>query len=180
MTTRAAKGDTKSRTFSIRLTDAEHKRIRTIAARLESSESAVIRYAIRSMLKRMGPLAEADASAYALLPVFVECGQELIAYFDLDVSSLDRVINGNTRDADQRIDSADLALLSASGLGEPHVHAKLREIQAHDVEPGDVGTMLRAYFYEKYIYGSDSSSGEQASHSETAKKKSPGLIWLTA
>ena len=152
MTPTVAKTDTKTRTFSLRLTDAEHQRIREIANRLGSSESAVMRYAIRSMLRRTGPLSEPHSSAYSLIPVFVEHGEELISYFDLDSASLNRIINGKTADEEQQVDAADLTLLSASGLGKPHVQAKLRELQAHEVSPGDVPSMLRGYFYNKYIY----------------------------
>ena len=184
MTSRTGKSDAKTRTFSIRLTDAEHKRIREIAARLESSESTVIRYAIRSTLKRIGALSDADSSAVSLVPVFVEHGEELINFFDLDVSSLDRVLNGDTRETCNRIDPADLALLAASGLGEPHVHAKLREIQEHDVEPGDVPTMLRGYFYRKYIYGDSVRTADVISHRGASaegksKKKYPRPAWMT-
>ena len=184
MTPKTAKSDTKTRTFSIRLTDVELKRIREIASRLESSESTVIRYAIRSMLKRIGALSDADSSAYSLIPVFVENGEELINFFDLDVSSLDRVINGNTPESCNQIDSADLALLVASGLGEPHVHARLREIQSQEVEPGDVPTMLRGYFYKKYIYGDRSPRQPEdfktSARTEVATKKPYRPAWLMA
>jgi len=173
MASRKGKSDAKTRTFSIRLTDAEHKRIREIAARLESSESAVIRYAIRSTLKRIGALSGSESSAVSLVPVFVEHGEELINFFDLDVSSLDRVLNGDTRESCNRIDPADLALLVASGLGEPHVHAKLREIQEYGVEPGDVPTMLRGYFYRKYIYGDSAGSADVIAHRAPSPEGAP-------
>ena len=146
-----SKSDSRTRTFSLRLTDAEHKRIREIARRLGSSDSAVIRYAIRTMLKKTGPLSEPRSSAYSLIPVFVEC-EELISYFDLDADRLDAIINGETADAERKVDADDLALLYASGLGTQHVHAKLRDLQSEGVSPGDAPSMLRGYFYKKYIY----------------------------
>ena len=177
MNLRSAKSGTKTRTFSIRLTEAEHKRIRGIANKLDSNESTIIRFAIRSMLKRIGALSDSETSAYSLIPVFVESGEELVSFFDLDVARLDSVINGNTEEACNRIDASELALLAASGLGEPHVHARLREILSHDVEPGDVPTMLRGYFYEKYFYGNNHKT-ESAQSEHVAKavvaKKSPG------
>jgi hypothetical protein len=136
----------------MRITDAEQKRIREIARRLNASESAVIRYAIRSMLKRNGALADPDSSGYSLIPLFVEHGPELISYFDLDAGRLDRIINGEAENKEQHVDAADLALLSTTRLGETHIHAKLREMHLQGIEQGDAAATLRGYFYQKYIY----------------------------
>ena len=143
----------RTRTVSLRVTEAEHARIREIAHRLGSSEASVIRYAIRSMLNRVAPLYEPDAKGYSLIPVFVECGAELTSYFDLDVSRLEKIINGDGRPKSERVDNSDLALLAISGLGESRVHAKLRELKQEDIAPEQVEKTLRDYFYEKYIYG---------------------------
>ncbi len=144
--------DGRTRTFSLRLTEAEHTKIREIATRMETSEASVIRYAIRSMLNRVAPLYDPGASGYSLIPVFVECGAELTSYFNLDVSRLEKIINRDVRKTNRKVDSDDLVLLSMSGLGEPQVHAKLRELKDDGVELGDVPQTLRSYFYEKYIY----------------------------
>lgn len=146
----ASEGRTK--TFSLRLTEAEHTKLREVALRLGTSEAAVIRYAIRSMLTRLAPLYDPAAHGFSLLPVFVECGAELSSYFDLDVSRLEQIINGDQADEQNRVEKDDLVLLSMSGLGEPRVHAKLREIKAGDVGHEDVPQTLRTYFYDKYIY----------------------------
>ena len=152
MSIQPERSDTKTRTLSLRVTDAEYKRIREIARRLNASESAVVRYAIRSMLKRNGALADPASSGYSLIPLFVEHGPELISYFDLDATHLDRIFNGETANKEQHIDSADLALLSTTRLGETHIHAKLREMHLQGIEQGDAASTLRGYFYKKYIY----------------------------
>lgn len=153
------RSDTKTRTLSLRITDAECKRIREIARRLNASEAAVIRYAIRSMLKRNGALADPDSSGCSLIPLFVEHGPELISYFDLDATHLNQIINGAAAenataddDTQQHVDAADLALLATTRLGETHIHAKLREMHLLGIEQGDAAATLRGYFYRKYIY----------------------------
>jgi len=150
-TTRVSSSENRTKTVSLRLTEAEHSKIREIAGRLGAAESAVIRYAIRSMINRLAPLDEADASGFSLIPVFVEYGAELSSYFDLDVSRLERIINSEEKHT-QQVEKEDLVLLAMSGLAEPKVHAKLRELQEKSIEHGDVPASLRNYFYDKYIY----------------------------
>ncbi|RMF95964.1 MAG: ribbon-helix-helix protein, CopG family [Gammaproteobacteria bacterium] len=152
----ATSSEGRTRTFSLRLTEAELAKIREMATRLGASEAAVIRYAIRSMLNRVAPLYDPNAKGFSLIPVFVECGAELTSYFDLDVDRLERIINGDTNNGNGKpqVEKDDLALLAMSGLREPQVHAKLRELKASGVEQYDVPRSLRSYFYDKYIYQS--------------------------
>lgn len=149
----------RTRTFSLRLTEAEHAKVRQIAERLGTTEASVIRFAIRSMLNRVAPLYDPNARGLSLIPVFVECGAELTSYFDLDVARLERIINGDSGGNAPRVDSEDLALLSMSGLGKTRVHAKLRELLEQDVEHEEVAATLQAYFYDKYIYRSSPEKG---------------------
>ena len=150
--TASAGSESRTKTFSLRLTEAEHAKIREIATRLGAAEAAVIRYAIRSMINRLAPLHDSGASGFSLIPVFVEYGAELSSYFDLDVSRLESIMNGDGEDDAESIEKEDLVLLSMSGLAEPKVHAKLRELQSKNVDHGDVPETLRTYFYDKYIY----------------------------
>ena len=95
--------------------------------------------------------------------MFVECGAELTSYFDLDVNRLEHIINGDGGNGSgkPKIEKDDLALLAMSGLREPQVHAKLRELKERGVEQDDVPQSLRSYFYDKYIYESYESSTEK-------------------
>lgn len=137
-------------------------KIREIARRLNSSDAAVIRFAIRSMLSRLAPLQDADARGLSLIPVFVECGAELTAYFDLDDTIIGEIINGQAErsvdhsdgkgTAERTVDQEDIALLAMTGLDETRVHAKLRELQPEGPNAEDVRSALRSYLYNKYIY----------------------------
>lgn len=168
----AGSSDPKTRPLSLRLSDGEHARIREVARRLGTSEAAVIRFAIRHVLKELAPLHDPHASGLSLLPVFVERGADLAASFDLDVSRLDQIINQNVQDTRERVERDDLALLSMAGLSDPRLHAKLRQIQSGSVEPGNAATLIRAYFYSKYIYG-DSRKGAAGAETSVAPQSRP-------
>ena len=153
--------ESRTKTFSMRLTEAEHAKLREIARRLGVTDASVMRYAIRSMLNRLAPLHERNATGCSLLPVFVEHGAELARYFDLDASRLSLILNGDdeTEQSEPKVEPEDLVLLSMSGLDEPRVHAKLRELRKEGVEHTNVPETLRTYFYEKYIYRPQEEQG---------------------
>ena len=156
-TSNAVVSETRTKTFSMRLTEAEHAKLREIARRLGATEATVMRFAIRSMLNRLAPLHDPDATGFSLIPVFVEHGAELAGYFDLDVARLGRILNGEQENGEKdqsktQVEREDLVLLSMSGLEEPKVHAKLRELQKKSVKHSGLPETLRTYFYDKYIY----------------------------
>lgn len=157
-----AGAESRTKTFSMRLTEAEHARVREIAKRLGATEASVMRYAVRSMTNRLAPLHEPNASGCSLIPVFVEFGSELSSYFDLDVTRLERILNGESEPPSPKVEQEDLMLLSMSGLSEPKVHAKLRELTKTSVGHGDVPQSLRSYFYEKYIYKESEEQSEKS------------------
>jgi|GEM_PF-1695500 len=144
--------DNRSKVYSIRLSDTEYSKIRGIARRLSATDTALIRFAILSMLARLAPLHDTDTKGLSLIPVFVECGAELTSYFDLDDTKIGMIINGGIDSPSSRVDQDDLMLLAMAGLDEPRVHAKLREMQPDSAQSEPVASALRTYFYEKYIY----------------------------
>lgn len=159
-TSGAVVSESRTKTFSMRLTEAEHAKLREIARRLGATEASVMRYAIRSMLNRLAPLHEPNTSGFSLIPVFVEYGAELASYFDLDVSRLGQILNGEEKQSAEQVEQEDLVLLSMSGLDKTKVHAKLRELRKTGVEHSDVPETLRSYFYDKYIYRSPTEKGD--------------------
>lgn len=149
----AGSADQRSRPLSLRLSAGELTRIREIARRLGTTETAVLRFAVRNTLKQLAPLHDPNAGGLSLLPVFVERGAELAASFDLDVGRLDQIINQSAGRSDgKKVDRDDLALLAMAGLGDSRIHAKLREMQADNAETQNSATLIRTYFYRKYIY----------------------------
>jgi len=170
--------DNRKRTYSLRMNVADMKKIQQLAQRLGTHESDVIRYAVKSMLTRLGPLHDPTVRGRTLLPVFLETGLDFFHHFDLDAARLEGIINDGVDD-ERRVDHEDIQLVAMTGIREPYVRWQLddtragqlpRSEHAGDVEqdageresdtatrkaqsrPAETGTTLRGYLYEKYVY----------------------------
>ena len=136
--------------------------MKKLAQRLGVRDSDVIRYAVRGMLARLGPLHEPESRGRALVPVLVEAGAEFLRFFDLDAGRLDNIVNGDV-DAEKRVSREDLALLAMAGVQEPYAALKLSELSQLDerlLRSTDLSTSLRQYLYEKYVYRPSNSAIE--------------------
>jgi hypothetical protein len=142
--------DQRKQAISIRLALSDIRNLKRIAKRLGVRDSDIIRYAIRSMFNRLGPLADEAIAGRNLLPVLVESGDELIRYFELDAYRLESIINQHAGDS-ARVDRDDIALLAMSGLRDQYL--LMRTINgAAFADSGSPARTLRAYLYEKYVY----------------------------
>ena len=148
--------DRRKVTVSIRMPSADIRRVKQLAERLAVRESDVIRFAVRMMLERLGPLCDREVTGANLVPVFVEYGAELLRFFDLDSARLDAIINGNT-EPERQISREDVALLALTQTQQPYAALRLRELQKDDGETtgerkAELAGLLRQYLYEKYLY----------------------------
>lgn len=133
---------------------ADVKKVKRLAARLGVRDSDVIRFAVKNMLARLGPLFDPEVHGRELVPVFVESGAELLRFFEIDASKLEAIIN-NEVDVDRRVDRDDIALLALTGSQEPYAALKLSELDRSDhrrLAPEDLSESLRQYLYAKYVY----------------------------
>ena len=145
----------RKRAVSIRMSSADVRRVKKLAQRLGVRDSDVIRYAVRGMLARLGPLYEPESRGRALVPVLVEAGPEFLRFFDLDAGRLDAIVNADVSDTEKRVSREDLGLLALAGVQEPYAALKLSELSQLDerlLRSADVSTSLRQYLYEKYVY----------------------------
>lgn len=140
-----------SRAYSVRLSGADLRRLKAVSDRLGVTESHLIRFALRHVLGRLSPLHDQESKGAALLPVFVEFGNELTSYFDLDESRLDGILNDGIL-ADRRVDREDVALLLMAGLEKTRLFARLSEITGLSIDPDSVMEEFRNYLYAKYLY----------------------------
>ena len=85
------------------------------------------------------------------MPVFVEFGNELTSYFDLDESRLEGILNDGI-EGDRRVDREDVGLLLMAGLEETRLYARLSEITELQSDPDTVMEDFRKYLYAKYLY----------------------------
>jgi hypothetical protein len=143
--------DKDSRAYSVRLSGADLRRLKAVSDRLGVTESDLIRFALRHVLGRLSPLHDTDSRGASLLPVFVEFGNELTSYFDLDESRLESILNDGTGD-DRRVDREDVGLLLMAGLEKTRLYARLSEITGLSIDPDSVREDFRNYLYAKYLF----------------------------
>jgi len=145
---------------------ADVRKVKKLAQRLGVRDSDVIRFAVKSMLGRLGPLHEPEAGGRNLVPVFVESGGELLRFFDLDTTRLETIINGGV-EASKRVDRDDIALLALTGAQEAYAALRLSELNPADKgreNQVELSVSLRQYLYDKYVYrvSADCSASAEA------------------
>ena len=143
--------DKDNRAYSVRLSGADLRKLRAISERLNVTESDLIRFALRHVLNRLSPLHDLETHGASLLPVFVEFGNELTSYFDLDENSLDQILNEGKESA-RHVDREDIGLLLLSGLERTRFYARLSELTGEYIEPEAVFVEFKKYLYEKYLF----------------------------
>jgi hypothetical protein len=115
--------DNRKQAVSIRMSRGDVRQIKQLADRLGVRDSDVIRYAIKTMLSRLAPLPDDAVRGFALLPVFVESGADLMRHFDLDATRLAEIINEGA-DVGRKVDAGDIQLIAMSATEAPY--AKMR------------------------------------------------------
>src|ERR1700748_89952 len=130
------------------------RKVKKLAGRLGVRDSDVIRFAVKSMLARLGALYYAEAHGRTLVPVFVESGAELLRFFEIDAARLETIINGGV-DIERRVERDDIALLALTGSQEPYAALKLSELdrtERRERTAAELSESLRQYLYAEYVY----------------------------
>ena len=146
--------ESRKKAISIRMSTGDVRRVKKLAQRLNVRDSDVIRFAVRGVLVRLGPLYEPETRGRNLIPVLVEAGAEFLRFFDLDTARLESIVNADV-DPEKRVAREDLALLALSGVQEPYAALKLSELNQTDerlLRSGDLSASIRHYLYDKYVY----------------------------
>lgn len=141
---------------SIRMNGGDVRKVKKLAHRLGVRDSDVIRFAVKSMLTRLGPLYDPEVRGRNLVPVFVESGVELLRFFELDAMRLEAMINEGVEQS-RRVDRDDIELLALTGGQTPYAALKLSELHPSDHDGSDAGQLassLRQYLYDKYVFRS--------------------------
>jgi hypothetical protein len=137
------------------MSKSDLKKIKEIAKRLQVRESDVFRFAVRSSLAKLMPLHDEAVSGTDLVPVFIEYGNELTTFFDLDAAKLDSIINAGVEDPEKVVEKTDLDLLAMSGLQENYLYIRLKELVNQARDSKSASSMLRQYLLTKYVDGID-------------------------
>jgi hypothetical protein len=151
--------ESRKQAVSIRMNAGDVRKVKRLAQRLGVRDSDVIRFAVKGMLARLGPLHDAEVRGRNLVPVFVESGVELLRFFELDAARLEAIINDGV-DPGRRVERDDVALLALTGVQEPYAALRLSELSQGETgwqQTGELSSSLRQYLYDKYVYR---SSGE--------------------
>jgi hypothetical protein len=143
--------DTRKRAVSVRLGTADIRRIKKLAQCLGARDTDVIRFAIKAMLGRLGPLHDGSARGRDLLPVFVEAGSELLQHFELDAARLEAIINEGAPRG-QRVDVADIGLIAMSAVQQRYALLRLGVLGREANDEAQLPESLRSYLYQKYVY----------------------------
>ncbi len=170
--------EARKRAISIRMSVADLRRVKKLAQRLSVRDSDVIRFAIKGMLARLGPLHEPEARGRSLVPVFVEAGGEFLRFFDLDAVKLDAIINAEAT-PEERVAREDVALLALTGVQEPYAALKLSELHHADerlLRSGDLTGSLRRYLYDKYVYRANAEPEEPEATEASKSAAAPASL----
>ena len=137
---------------SVRLSAADLAKIRDIAECLDTRESEVFRFALRLAFAQLGPLHDRSMSGSALIPLFLECGAELIRHFELDANAIDGIVNRAGQESTAPVAREDIDLLAMLGLPEQYIYTKLNAMGKLDMtEAGGSYKALHNYLGRKYL-----------------------------
>jgi hypothetical protein len=156
--------ESRKQAVSIRMNAADIRNVKKLAKRLGVRDSDVIRFAVKVMLGRLAPLHDLQVRGKSLVPVFVESGSDIFRHFELDALRLDSIINDGADD-DSRVEHDDIQLIAMSGIQQSYARLRLSSIgsthtksaagRIDKAEEEELGTSLRRYLYEKYVYRSN-------------------------
>lgn len=160
---------------------ADVRKIKRLAERLGVRDSDIIRFAVKSTLNKLGPLHDPTVRGRALVPVFLDCGQELFQQFDIDTVRLEHIFNDGAEPVSQ-VARDDVHLIAMNRGRQPYLRwpaatpattaAKAGMVATHvprdlngrgyvvesDLaeEPEEVersSVSVRSYLFKKYLYG---------------------------
>lgn len=184
---RRAGADNRKQAVSIRMSRSDVRHIKRLAERLGARDSDVIRFAIKIMLAKLTPLQDSFVRGRGLVPVFLECGPELMRHFELDAARLSGIINDGVEE-ERRVEPDDIQLIAMSGIQRSYLQLRvpgLRRAQGvtasngghgdgqngggsgnpygHVADEGDsLEQSLRRYLYDKYLYTSTAPAASVA------------------
>lgn len=142
--------------ISLRLSETDRSKLKTVADRLQVREADVLRYAIDMTLSRLGPLQDIETRGVDLLPIFVESGAEMLRFFSIDSRQLEKIINEGVEGTERQVDGKDIALLVRSFREEAaaivQLHALLGVPGAAEESLSVLRQRFRDFLYRKYLF----------------------------
>lgn len=159
----------RKRAVSIRMSVSDLGNVKKLAKRLGVRDSDVIRCAVKMMMGKLGPLADATVRGRNLVPVIMESGSDLFRHFDIDALRLENIINDGVPE-DIQVDHDDIQLIAMNGVQRSYIKLRLSAIGSASPVPRTNGAngaetevdrgaerldeSLRQYLYDKYVFRS--------------------------
>lgn len=135
---------------SVRMANSDLHRIKEISKRLGVKESDLFRFCVKSVLSKLMPLQDETIKGSDLMPVFIDIGDDLARFFELDAERLEKIINGDLGEAEKKVSRDDIDLLALASISERYVVVKLNEMAKRPASGQSAFDALRDYFKEKY------------------------------
>ncbi|NOZ37991.1 MAG: hypothetical protein GXP11_07990 [Gammaproteobacteria bacterium] len=140
----------KTSCISVRMSEADHAKIKTTAKRLQVRHSDVVRYAIRTTLTRLSAFHNPELKGTTLLPTMIEYCNELNRHFDLDADKLDNIINAETSEPNMQVARNDIELLALCGMPVEIIQERFRQVTGIKLKNNEVYQFMKKYLVEKY------------------------------
>lgn len=169
----------RKRAISIRMSATDVTSVKKMAKRLGARDSDVIRCAVKMMMSKLGPLADASVRGSNLVPVFIESGSDLFRHFELDATRLESILNEGAPE-ECRVDHDDIQMLAMTGVQRSFIKLRLGAIGLPDFEnerhdSSRVEDSVRQYLSEKYIYRAAGSRHININHADMPQTNAAGL-----
>ncbi len=164
--------DNRKRGLSIRLGEADIRRMKILAERLGVKDSDVLRYALKMLLQRLAPLCDPSIRGAALIPVLVDNAVDLLPYFECDAKQLDAIINTGV-DPEHRVSSEDISLLTMAGARPSYgtLSPSISRGAGGSVSsPALTSESISHHLYGKYLFGK-TNEGASADSTTIARDK---------
>lgn len=153
--------------ISVRLSEADLRRLKDIASRLQVKDSDLFRFAVKMMLSRMMPLLRQDMKGIDVLLTILDSGGEMLRYFEFDSHQIDKIVNSEA-ESDRRIAMEDIDLVSIAMLNQQYLKNQLIEMGEIDSPEKNPVLVLREYLYRKYCSSVDEAMVRESLETEFA------------
>ena len=146
----------RKRAVSLRVSTADLRKLKLLAQRLGARDSDVIRFAVKTLLRRLELLCDQSIQGRALLPVFIQEGSEFFHHFELDGARLEKIVNEGVS-KEQEVEADDLKLIAMAALEQAYARlgvprgTALSTDDAHASVRDPLRGQLRGYLYSKYV-----------------------------
>ena len=175
--------ESRKQAVSIRMSASDVRKIKRLADRLGVRDSDIIRYAVKSMLVRTGPLHDPMIRGRNLVPVFLDCEPDLFRQFEIDAARLEAIINDGAEPGGE-VSHQDVQLIAMNGgnqnfvrwtlgaaatgvsrpatvIAAPAIDGGRQQLRAphlggeHTKDDNGEGAAVsvRSYLFQKYVYG---------------------------